>query len=483
MHVIAVMNADPTLTLATPMPCKDYGAYTYTGTVDGNGQYSLELTYALCREEGFQYDGKLTATGTATDLFVALGGTSTSFRLIDYDSDSYRAITGILTLAGLSYSMTSSSGSTGSYFIKPSGSISTFDYVTLGAYTVQFSNIQYDYTIGTASTTRTTDVLVNGSMRQAWTGGSASILLTGFEVYRVEQGSGGSFTSGDTAISGTAQYDFGSPTTGLEGVLTVATQNPIHTNYGNSATTTGTIVLTGTGTATAQYNANSTIDITATGMAAVAFAGQYHLNAVVGIYGFEQATPTVMGTTGTVSPLKATGSVWNATMTVTALSSGSNLDCYTDVHVNYYDPLDLATIAWYVDWHIDLVNGCSKPGGIPFEEARDVNGNSTCDAGLDINGADVDRTSGGVEHFTATDLPEGYYVVSINNWSCGTDTTNQATIIIGDYLFGTYSCTYTSSDGEGTTPGAWCRLADIRVNADGTADVLAPDAAFTPWHN
>jgi len=190
-----------------------------------------------------------------------------------------------------------------------------------------------------------------------------------------------------------------------------------------------------------------------------------------------------MGAGGVAASAKASGSSWNATMTVTALSSGSNLSCYTDVHVNYYDLAAPATIAWYVDWHIDLVNNCSRPAGIPFQEARDVNGNSVCDAGLDINGADVDLSSGGVEHFTATDLPQGYYVVSINNWSCGTDISNQASIIIGDYLFGTYNCTYSTSDGDGTNPGAWCRLADIQVNADGSANVLTPNSAYTPWHN
>lgn len=481
-HSMHVISSDPTVTLTAPVPCGDYGQYTYTGTVDETGKYSLELSYALCREEGFQFDGKVIASGTASDLSVTLGGTS-YLRLIDYDGDSYSALTGIVTLTGLSYRMTAQTGATGAYVIKPSGSMEVFDYVTLGAYTVIFGTVQYNYTINTTSTSRATSVIVDGSMRQAWTGGSATLQLSGFEVLKTEQAAGASYASGDLSVFGTATYDFGSPTTGLEGILTVDTITPQHTTYATGATNAGTISFSGTGTATAQYNANSSIDVAAAGAAPVSFAGQYYLNTLVAIYGFEQTTPTLMGTTGTVSPLKATGSIWPATMTVTALSSGQNLSCYTDVHVYYYDPADLTTIAWYVDWNIGLVNGCTTPAGIPFEEARDVNGNGTCDAGLDINGADVDLTSGGVEHFTATDLSEGYYVISINNYSCGTDVTNQATIIIGDYLFGTYNCAYTASDGDGTNPDAWCRLADIRVNSDGTADVLSPNASYGVGHN
>jgi hypothetical protein len=102
--------------------------------------------------------------------------------------------------------------------------------------------------------------------------------------------------------------------------------------------------------------------------------------------------------------------------------------------------------------------------------------------GLDINGADQDITSGGVEHFLAASMPMGYYILSINNYSCATTVENTATVMIGDYLFGPYTCTYTTSDGDGSASGAWCRLADIRVNADGTIDVLAPNTTLNPWH-
>lgn len=38
-----------------------------------------------------------------------------------------------------------------------------------------------------------------------------------------------------------------------------------------------------------------------------------------------------------------------------------------------------------------------------------------------------------------------------------------------------------SSDGEGTDPASWFRVADVRVNGDGTVDVLAPNGSLDPW--
>jgi hypothetical protein len=193
----------------------------------------------------------------------------------------------------------------------------------------------------------------------------------------------------------------------------------------------------------------------------------------------EQQLPIVSGTTGTAS-----GTV----MSLSALSSepsATPLSCYTDVHVSYFlSTAPTATIPdWYVHWDSNL-NTCQPQVGIPFQEATSSTGIATdpCDVGLDINGAATDVTSGGVEHFLAAAMPTGYYVLSINNYSCPSSVVNDATILVGDYLFGPYNCTYSTSDGDGNAPGAWCRIADIRVNASGVVDVLAPDVTLPPWH-
>jgi hypothetical protein len=127
-------------------------------------------------------------------------------------------------------------------------------------------------------------------------------------------------------------------------------------------------------------------------------------------------------------------------------------------------------------------DGCTSPNDVHFEQALDITGDGICDVGLDINGADYDSTAGGLEHFIATILPEGYYVVSMNNYSCPTTVSNTVTISIGDKVFGPYTTTFTTADGEGQDPSAWFAVADIVVDSNGNATVKAHDPALPLWH-
>ena len=180
-------------------------------------------------------------------------------------------------------------------------------------------------------------------------------------------------------------------------------------------------MVSGTGSATATFNPGGDIDVVVAGGTPVSFNREYFLNNMVNFFGMEQTLPQYMGSTGVAPTSTAAGSKWPATMTVTALSTGPNLGCYTDVHVNYYNPTDMLvpTITTYVDYHVN--ESCTSPAGIPFQQMIDIDKNGTCDFGLDIAAAQQDVTSGGVEHFTATTVPEGYYVISINNYSCRDD--------------------------------------------------------------
>jgi hypothetical protein len=141
-----------------------------------------------------------------------------------------------------------------------------------------------------------------------------------------------------------------------------------------------------------------------------------------------------------------------------------------------------------MDWHQGksypgTTGSCSDPAGLSFGDAFDLDSpyTGTCDVGLDF-----DDTNGyGPEHITALKLPAGYYVVSVNSYSLHGDAsaTNYLAITIGqDYVFGPYVSTLSSSYGEGEDPASWFRVADVRVNADGTVDVLSPNASLTPWH-
>jgi hypothetical protein len=283
----------------------------------------------------------------------------------------------------------------------------------------------------------------------------------------------------DVSVNGRISVDR-NPNGGIEGIFDVATGVPIRTVLVPypPMTTQGTLATNAT--ATIQYGAANTIDVSVAGSAPVNFAKEFMLLRSYDFYAMEQQLPIVSGTTGT-----AAGSI----MSISALSTGptpGDLNCYTDVHVSYFNttsPVPATPIAWYVHWASGLTS-CVQQPGISFQEATSSTGVPTdpCDVGLDINGAATDITSGGVEHFLAANLPTGYYILSINNYSCATTVGNTATVMIGDYLFGPYTCTYSTSDGDGNSPGAWCRLTDVRVNANGTIDVLAPDGLLNPWH-
>jgi hypothetical protein len=53
---------------------------------------------------------------------------------------------------------------------------------------------------------------------------------------------------------------------------------------------------------------------------------------------------------------------------------------------------------------------------------------------------------------------------------------------IGDSIFGPYIGTLSNSDAEGESTTSWYRVADVRVNSDGTVDVLSPNLLLNPWH-
>ncbi|MDA8101251.1 MAG: hypothetical protein M0042_16650 [Nitrospiraceae bacterium] len=494
-HGNNIIAMDPNLAQGTTgLSCPDYGGYTYSGTTDANGNYTLKVTYALCRENGYQFDGDVNVKTTSAGLAVDLA-TSGNVRIVDFNWN-YSTINGIIRPDKMTFTIAQESASSNvqSYTIKPSGYLTAFDYVMLGQNVVVFTGVQMAYTktIGTAASGDTTQVVANGQVRETLPSGTIGLNYVSFAVEKKELPGAvqkaSQYTTGDVSVTGDVQFDFASSTDGVEGNVTVVTSSPVHYSYQTSKTSAGQVTVTGSGSAVATYDAGGGVGVTVAGANAGSFASEYALFKEVNMYGLEQAQPDFQGQTGTITTPDAIvpkGSKWPATMTVTALSSGPDLNCYTDVHVLYFSPSDAATrkITWYVDWAIGLVDGCKKPAGIPFEEARDINGDGYCDVGLDINGADQDITSGGVEHFTATVLPEGYYVLAIDNYSCATSVSNMASIIIGDYTFGTYTCSYTGADGDGSDPGSWCRLADVLVNADGSFVVKAPDSSFNPWHN
>ena len=465
-----VIASDPAVSSTAPVACADYGDYIYTGSVDGSGQYNLTLTFSLCRMNGLQFDGSYTALGASGNMQIALS----SIRVVRFSNTNYSAITGTLSLAGLTYITTGYTTATDeSHDMIVTGTYSAFDYIMLGDFSVRMTGLVLNYSssIDPVSSNKTNNLMASGRLMETWTGGSLLLNYNGLFISKTENYSGSSYISSDTTISGTLGVALNPASYGASGLISVSTPTtPIHHDYSTGLTTAGGLLVAGNGSADATFNASGDIDVTVPGGSPISFNREYFLNNMVNFYGMEQTVPQYVGVAGVAPTSTAAGSKWPATMTVTALSTGPNLGCFTDVHVNYYNPTDMLVpaITTYVDYHVN--ESCTPPGGIPYQQTIDIDNNGYCDFGLDIAAAQQDVTSGGVEHFTATAVPEGYYVISINNFNCDTTIGNMASIIVGDYMFGTYNCTYTTSntDGPDPAPGAawltsvWARMERLR---------------------
>lgn len=456
--------------------CADYGTYNYNTTyISTSGKYSILLTFNLCRQNGFQYDGNYMASGTS-DLFT---GRLVGLKILNFQND-YTTLISSLTGVSLSYTMQGSGiASNATYTFTANGGLQAFDYYSLGQHTMNMNKLVTNYSVDTNNATniQTTSLTANGTYSVKWTTNKTTLTYSDFKIDIQKQLANATediSMAGRVAADYTLSSDFG-------GIFDVATTTPIRSVVAPypPKTTQGSFTINNA--ATARYGTTDTVAVSVPGDAPVSYAKEFMLMKKSDFYAMEQQLPIVSGQTGTAS-----GNI----MSISALSTGStstDLDCYTDVHVNYYSktgPTASDALLWYVDWHTSL-SSCVTSTSIPFQQGTSSTGVSTdhCDVGLDINGAATDITSGGVEHFLAANLPAGYYVLSINNYSCATTVTNAATLLIGDYLFGPYHCSYTRSDGEsGHVLGAWCRLIDIRVNVDKTVDVMTPDLSLAPWH-
>jgi hypothetical protein len=476
----------------TTATCTDGGSYSYSGTYTAPSSYALTLTFNGCREGGYQYVGTYTLNGTPTNLTINLGSGSATFNIFNFNT-SYTVLLAYLK-ASLSFAMTSAGTLPNTACtITSAGSINTFDYFLLDTYAMTFSALKTDYTFSTNATTldQTTSINANGAFSESWAAQtkSLSVGFTNFKVDKVRlNATTPSYSEDDTSVGGRIAFSFNPRSFGFTGLFDVVTQTPLHYVYGPPKTTNaGTIVLNGT--ATAQYNAGGGVDITVTGdPTTLPYSDEYTMMKVSDYAAMEQDKPPLLGPTS-ASPV--TGSTMAVTLTWTGPAPTYTSTSDMDLHVKYYStttPVPATLPTWHIDWHQSKTypgstGSCTDPVGISFSDAFDLDTGhaGVCDVGLDFD----DTTGYGPEHITALQLPAGYYVVSVNSFSLPLaeyGTTLYLSVHIGDNIFGPYIITPVSaSDGEGTMAAAWLRVADVRVNAGGSVDVLVPDATLNPW--
>lgn len=477
----------------TDIVCTDGGSFQYAGTyVDES--YELTLIFSGCREKGYQYVGSYTVSGIPSDFSITLGGSST-FNIFVFDP-SYTVLLAYLK-ASLLFNMVGSGNSTdASFTITSNGRIESFDYFLLDTFAMRFINLKSAYALSTNSVTndQTISITSDGQFRESW-GGNAytfGMKLTSFIIDKVAlfDVNSGSFYADETGVNGSIVFYFQPSTFGFSGTFTVAAETPIRTVYAlPKQTTLGTIVINDN--ATVQYNTGGDLNVTVTGDALLQYTNEYNLMKLSDFAAMEKDKPPLIPPPGAGTPISlTTGSTMAVTLTWTGPAPSYTSTSDMDLHVKYYsvpNPTASDVETWHVDWHQGksypgFTASCSDPAGLRFSDAFDLDPDHSgiCDIGLDFD----DINGYGPEHITALKIPAGYYVVSVNSFSLNPaeyPTTLYLSLHIGDSIVGPYIGTLSNSDGEGTTPTAWMRVADVRVNADGSIDVLTPDVLLVPW--
>ncbi len=455
--------------------CTDGG--TYTGSATSGTNFSV--TFTNCKESNNMYDGIVsmtlgTVSGSSVPITMSFAGNSSS----TFDITSF---SGTYSVAVMKMSMNLSlvntftvNGAQVTYDMVADGTMNITDYSTTNTYATTFTGFGNSVVINGTSITTT----ISGTFAESWSNAgvasSISATYTGFTIAITDDG-----TNTTLSPSGTVSIAYVPSSVCAVTSVTVATVTPINFVNATGATNAGQITLNTTTTVT--FNADGTVSVN-DGTNTTNFANSFDMGkeCPFAVPNPDTAAPPVTTSTTTTG-------VTASTMTVTSVSHAGtitgSLACYTDLHVNFYStttPTSTTAGTWKVDWHNGL--GCTNPSTFTFEEAQDINNDGICDVGLDINGSATDDTSGGLEHFTALTLPTGYYVISMNNFSCALDTVNDVSIQLGNNVYGPYTSPAYTATGEGIDLGAWFRVRDVRVNADGSVDVLAPDTTLEPWH-
>lgn len=486
-HLTPALATTPTGTVT----CSDGGSYSYSGTYTAPSTYSLALTFNGCRDLGFQFVGDYQLTGTPANFTVALGGAS-SFNIFNFD----RAYTTLLAYlkANVSFTMVSSGTlPVSSYAISASGSITSFDYFLLNTFGMTMSALRSSVVETTnANLDISTTIVTNGGFSESWSSGAGSslaqMIFTNFTVNKTQVNAAvapaTSYTTNTRSVDGRVSYAFIPSSFGYSGLFDIVTLTPIQ--YSNAAPLQTSLgQLTTNGTSTTLYNAGSDVDIivsslTSSVTSTLNFTNEYNLMKVTDFAAMEQDKPPLIPPPAPGSPVSLpSGTTLAVTLTWVGPSGSSTSDM--DLHLHYYSsttPTAGDPKTWTVHWSGGKT--CTDPIGLPFGDALDLDGNGSCDAGLDF-----DDTNGfGPEHITDLKLIPGYYIASVDSYSLSAaeyPTTLYVSLHIGDDIFGPYISTLSASDGDGSSPAAWYHVADIRVNSNGTIDVMAPDPALPPW--
>jgi hypothetical protein len=449
---------------------------------DVTGVYTAVITFANCREDDsvlagvYHMTATLAGTGGA-DLTVTLGPSDT-FTISNY-SPGYGSLLTKAVLSGFSLvinAATAPDASSLSMTMTASGGMHVHDYFSLEDYELVFSN---GYTLAAVMSLpagETVSLIANGDFSETWADASGShAAAVSFRDLKLDVAA--TEAQEDTLINGAFSITF-APADCLNGTFALATAQPIRYDLNAGYTVSG--ALTVDNVTTASFNPDGSLGVT-TGADSRTYSSQYELGQECPFATLGEPAPISSGLTGTASAANA-----GTTITLTWNGPGGLSRSDMDLHMNYYatsTPTTTTAGTWFIDYHAG--GTCANPAGLDLGSDRvDVSGDGVCDIGLDY-----DNTSGfGPEHITATRLPAGYYVLSVNAFSSGdAEVPVTVSIQIGDSLFGPFKNTFaaanTIADGDGVNPTAWFAVVDMVVDDAGMVTVQAHDPALQLWHD
>jgi hypothetical protein len=473
-----IMNA-PTATGSDPCTNGGTASWNLTASDTGTNTFTFDITFASCRENDSQLDGiyrvvaSANSAGTGFNMSITLGPTA-DFTILDYSSG-YAALMAKSTMTNFSLgiNMVTSGTSTADLSVTSTmtaaGAMTVHDFFSLEDYSLSFTN----YSIVFAMSTGTFSITSNGNFSETWTNAAGTNSVeASFSALKIETTSTAAYE--DIALSGSFTINF-TPDACHEGTYTFVTSPKIRFDNNLGRTVAGVVTINGATTIT--FNADGTITVATAGTSQT-YDSDYELEQVCPIATLDESEPVSSGSTGTTSAA-------NASMTITMnwtdpVSGTSNADM--DLHLNYYatqTPTATTVGTWNVDWNHGSI--CTNPTGVDLgTDNVDVNGDGICDVGLDY-----DNTSGyGPEHITATEIPAGYYVISVNSFGLADPQEKvDVSIQIGNSMFGPFSHTFTSAGGEDQLPEHWFAVADMVVDSAGNVTVKAHDLNLELWHD
>jgi len=484
-HLSPTLATSPTGTIT----CADGGSYTYSGTYTAPNTYNLGIDFNGCRKYGFQLVGAYRLTGTPGNARIVLSGTPT-FNIFNFNTSYTTLLAYLKTNVGYTVASDGILPLT-AYTITASGSITTFDYFLLNTYTMTLSSLTSSVLESANTNLDLSKTLVtNGRFAENWYGtdgySRVAINFTDFTVNKTQINAAvaptTNYSTNTKSVDGRVSFTFTPAIVGYSGNFDVVTLAPIrYLNASPLQTSQGS--LNTNGTSTTSYNAGSDVDIIVTSLSTsvtstLNFPREYELMKISDFAAMEQDKPPLIAPPAPGVPYSLpTGSTLAVTLTWIGPTGTSTSDM--DLHLQYFSttaPTAGTAKTWTVHWKGS--HTCSDPAGLAFSTGLDLDGDTVCDAGLDF-----DDTNGyGPEHITDLKLLPGYYIAAVDSYALAeVPTTLYLSLHIGDNIFGPYISTVSSSDGDGASASAWYHVADIRVNLDGTIDVLSPDPTLLPY--